>query len=177
MSLPHRDCPICLESLSNREVSSLGCSDFIHSFHSECISQWFNHQKELAVTPACPLCRKQYPKAWAAFCTPRSPKFPIPDNLPSTPNDANGAVPELTEANNVVPKLTEANLDIHNRRSTNAVNLSTEINSPNGSVLRTTERLPTRALDVTRSTQMQTSGATRNKRVYTKRNMAYWKSL
>ncbi|POW06685.1 hypothetical protein PSTT_08811 [Puccinia striiformis] len=103
-----KECPICLDSLYYHQVSSLDCFEPCHSFHTECIAEWFDHQHKRSVTPYCPFCRTEYPKAWLAFCNPRWPEFPIPDNdvlvRVYAPRNHPQAQPAATRAPQVIEK-------------------------------------------------------------------------
>ncbi|KNE99161.1 hypothetical protein PSTG_07640 [Puccinia striiformis f. sp. tritici PST-78] len=103
-----KECPICLDSLYYHQVSSLDCFEPCHSFHTKCIAEWFDHQHKRSVTPYCPFCRTEYPKAWLAFCNPRWPEFPIPNNdvlvRVYAPRNHPQAQPAATRAPQVIEK-------------------------------------------------------------------------
>ncbi len=48
------NCTICLSSLHNNNNITLQC---YHTFHNDCINEWFNNEATTKLNNTCPICR------------------------------------------------------------------------------------------------------------------------
>lgn len=49
----HSNCPICMETLNNRQVRKMGCD---HIYHKQCLDKWLIRYKKVN----CPVCRLHF---------------------------------------------------------------------------------------------------------------------